>query len=81
MQITNNEGPRMALWIGGVLAGAGVLTLVGYGLYHFLQGFFGPSGAPLPIQVAVPAITLGMLILLSAAVLESRREPLKEIEY
>ena len=32
MQIARNGEPRVALWTGGVLAGADVLTLVGYGL-------------------------------------------------
>jgi hypothetical protein len=85
MQSAKNGESRFALWTGGVLAAAGVLTLVGYGLYYFVRGFFGSSDVPLPIQVAVPTIALGMLVLLIAALVDrrrqGRRERIQEIEY
>jgi hypothetical protein len=85
MQTAKNGESRLALWAGGVLAAAGVLTLVGYGLYHLFRGFFGSSGVPSPIQVAVPAIAFGLLVLLVAALSDrrrrERREPIKEAEY
>ena len=85
MQTAGNGESRLALWAGGVLAAAGVLTLVGYGLYYFVGSFFGSSDVPPAIQVAVPTIALGMLVLLISPLFDrrrqERREPNQEVEY
>ena len=72
-------------WLGGSLALAGGLVLIGYGVYYFTQNFFGSSGVPIPIQVALPAVVLGFLVLLLNALVDRlkrrKKESLEEGEY
>jgi hypothetical protein len=61
---------RLGWWLGGTLAVAGALVLIGYAAYYFTRGFFGSSGVPIAVQVAVPAMVFGALVLLLAALKE-----------
>ena len=54
---------RLGWWLGGTLAVAGALVLIGYGAYYFTRSFFGSSGVPIAVQVAVPAMVFGALVL------------------
>ena len=76
---------KVALWIGGALAVAGGLVLVGYAVFYFSRAFFGSPDVPLPVQVAVPAVVGGILILIVTALAERlrrrKKESLEEIDY
>ncbi len=76
---------HLGWWLGGSVAVAGALVLIGYGVYYFTRSFFGSSGVPIPIQVAVPAVVFGVLVLLIAAFVDRlrgrKREELEEVKY
>ena len=76
---------RLGWWLGWSLALAGGLVLVGYAVYYFTRSFFGSSGVPIPIQVAVPAVVFGVLVLLIATIvdhlLRRKKESLSEVKY
>ncbi len=81
----NSNGSTVVLWAGGVLVVAGALVLLGFGLGSFAGDLFGSTDVPLAIQIAVPAVVLGALILLGWVLIErlrSRdREHLGEVDY
>ena len=87
MKATYNEGisMRTAQWIGGLLIVAGALVLTGYGLFFYFDEFFGAPDVPVPVKVSVPAIIVGMLVLLVVVVLQRiqsrKREHFREEEY
>ncbi len=78
-------GSKVAVWIGGILVLAGALVLLGYGVYYFSQEFFGAEDVPLAIQVALPAIVVGVVVLVVAVLLERLRggkgEEFKGVKY
>ena len=76
---------KIALWVGGTIVVAGTLVLAGYGVYAFSREFFGSPDVPLAVQVAVPAMLVGVIILLGAALMDRLRhrkqEHFKEADY
>jgi len=70
--------------IGGILLGAGLGILAGWGLYQLFGRAF-PS-LPLPVKIAIVAITIGLIILLASLGWERYRaakgekEKFKEVE-
>ena len=87
MKATYNEGisMRTAQWIGGLLIVAGALVLAGYGLFFYFDEFFRSPDVPLAIKASVPAIIVGMLVLLVVVALQRiqsrKRETFREEEY
>ena len=87
MKTTHPEGTSMrtAQWIGGILVVAGALVLTGYGLFFYFDEFFGSPDVPLAIKVSVPAVVVGMLVLLVVVVLQrlqaNKQETFKEENY
>ena len=59
--------------------------LVGYCVYYLSKVFFESRSVPLPIQIAIPAIVVGFLLVLGAVLLErlrsGKREQFKEVQY
>ncbi len=76
---------NLLLWIGGILFAAGALVMTGYGVYAFGQEFFGDSDVPIAIQIALPAMVVGLVVLLAAVVKDRMKhrkdEYLKEVEF
>ena len=70
--------------IGGILLGIGLGILAGWGLYQLFGRAF-PS-LPLPVKIAIVAITIGLIILLTSLGRErhraskEEREKFKEVE-
>ena len=70
--------------IGGTLLGVGLGILAGWGLYQLFGRAF-PS-LPLPVKIAIVAITIGLIILLASLGWERYRaakggkEKFKEVE-
>jgi hypothetical protein len=61
--------------IGGILLAAGLVILIGWGLWSFRLVF---SELPLPLKVAVLAMAAGLIILLVSLVNERRRSSREE---
>ena len=76
---------NVTVWLGGILVVAGALALLGYGLYYSTQEFFGSTDVPLLVQVAVPAVVVGVVVLLGTVLVERvrrrKRERFEEVEY
>ena len=76
---------RTALWVGGIVTTVGALALVGYGVYDFSRDFFGSHDVALVVKVAVPAVALGLLILLGVVLMDRlrdrKRERFEEVDY
>ncbi len=76
---------KVAVWLGGLMAVAGALVVLGYGAYSFSKAFFGSDAIPLPVRIAVPAVVAGFLLVLGAVLLERTRgrgrEQFEEVEY
>ena len=70
--------------IGGILLAVGLGILIGWGLYWFFRLAF--LWLPLPVKIAVAAITIGLIILLASLGWERYRaskeekEKFKEVE-
>ena len=66
--------------LGFILMIAGLVVVLGYSIYYFVI----VSDIPLAIRVAVPAMLLGLILLLVSVVRErleaSKKETFKEIE-
>jgi len=56
VQIRKAPFSSYAVWLGGLLAVAGLVVLLGYGAYYFTTSFFGSTGVPLGVQFAVAAL-------------------------
>ena len=69
---------RILVWLGGSMAATGALVLVGYCVYYLSKVFFGSRSVPLPIQIAIPAIVVGFLLVLGAVLLERLRSRKQE---
>ena len=50
--------------IGGILLGIGLCILAGWGFYWFFRLEF--LSMPLPVKIAIAAVTLGLVILLAS---------------
>ena len=70
--------------LGGILLGIGLGILVGWGLYQLFGRAF--LSLPLPVKIAIAAITIGLIILLASLGRERYRaskeekEKFKEVE-
>ena len=70
--------------IGGILLAVGLGTLVGWGLYWFFRLAF--LSLPLPVKIAIAAIVIGLIILLTSLgweryrVSKEEKEKFKEVE-
>jgi hypothetical protein len=77
--------PKYAVWLGGLLALGGLVSLLGYGAYYFATSFFGSTGVPMGIQIAVAAMFAGILVIIVAAIIDRRRqragESFEEVEF
>ena len=76
---------KFAIRIGGILVVAGLLALIGYGLFEFAKALFGSGSVPVVVQAAVAAIVVGFLLLIAAVVIEQvrggGREEMEEVEF
>ena len=76
---------RVAIWLGGLSAIAGAAVLLGYGLVRLSRDFFGSPDVPLPIQIAVPALAVGILVILVGVLAERlhrrKQDQLEGVEY
>jgi len=70
--------------IGGILLAIGLATLIGWGLYWFFRLAF--LSLPLPVKIAIAAIVIGLIILLTSLgweryrVSKEEKEKFKEVE-
>jgi hypothetical protein len=70
--------------IGGILLAVGLGILIGWGIYWFFRLAF--LELPLPVKIAIAAIAVGLIILLTSLVRERYRtskeekEEFKEVE-
>ncbi|MCD6599547.1 MAG: hypothetical protein J7L19_03140 [Dehalococcoidia bacterium] len=62
--------------IGGTILGIGLGLLACWGLYNFF-GYVLPS-LPLPVKIAIVAIVIGLIILLTSLVRERKRASKEE---
>ena len=61
---------------GGILLGIGLGILAGWGLYRFFR--YALPALPLPVKIAIAAIAIGFIILLTSLVRERRRASREE---
>ena len=70
---------------GAVLLVLGAGALVGYVLYTVLRLLYTTENVPLVVQVAVPAVLLGLVLVVAAVIRDRirarRREDLQEVEF
>jgi len=75
---------RAVQWIGGAMVVAATAVLVGYGACEGLGELFDSDDVPFFIKVAVPALAIGLLILLALVIGQRlqghRHEHFKEVE-
>ena len=75
---------RAVQWISGALVVAAAAVLVGYGAYEGLGELFDSDDVPFVIKVAVPALVIGLLVLLALVIGQRvqghRHEQFKEVE-
>jgi hypothetical protein len=70
--------------IGGILLAVGLGILIGWGLYWFFRLAF--LELPLPVKIAIAAITIGLILLLASLGWEryqasgKEKEKFKEVE-
>jgi hypothetical protein len=64
--------------IGGILLAVGLGILIGWGLYWFFRLAF--LELPLPVKIAIAAIVVGLIILLTSLVWERHRASSEEKE-
>lgn len=85
MRNSDTRDARTPLWVGGGLLIVGMLVLVGYAVYYLSRDFFGSPDVPVAVQIAVPAIVVGAIILLAAAIADRvrrrKRERFEEVDY
>ncbi|MFH1559996.1 MAG: hypothetical protein ABID84_01090 [Chloroflexota bacterium] len=63
---------------GAILVIAGVVVVTGYWLYYAFKALFSEPSIPLAIKVAIPAIIIGIILLLSAVGWERYRKGKEE---
>ena len=63
----------------------GALAVVGYTLYEFVRELYVDSDVPLPVQLGIGAVALGMIVLVGTVLVDRlrrrKRERLGEVEY
>ena len=67
---------KLMVWVGAFSLVIGILILTGYFVYYLIWLTFAEAGTL--IKIAVPALFLGILILLSAVIVERFRTRKKE---
>jgi len=84
MQHRENNS-RGLLWIGGLSLAFGALVVAGYSAFLFTRELFTDPDVPLGFQIAVPAIFLGLLVLIVAVVRDRMKhrkdEGLEEVKW
>ena len=79
------SGGRPLLWIGGILVAVGVAALSAYGVFSLAREMFRDPETPIVILVALPAVAIGFIVLLAAAVhhriRQRREEDFSEVDY
>lgn len=71
------SGGRPLLWIGGILVAVGVAAISAYGVFTLARELFRDPETPIVLLVALPAVAIGFIVLLAAAVhhrIRQRRE-------
>ena len=85
VQIRKAPFSRYAVWLGGLLVLGGLVGLLDYGAYYFTTSFFGSTGVPVGVQIAVAALFAGTLVIIATAIIDRRRqrvvESFKEVEF
>ena len=80
-----DRGTRAATRIGTWLFLTGLAALVGYGVYEALRGVFTEPDVPVLIQVAIPLLVAGAVMLLGATLIQKMKrrneDGLEEVEY
>ena len=70
-------------FLGFALVIVGILLIAGLALYYFVTSFFN-GDAPIALKVAVPAVVIGLLVLLASVIIDRYRatntENFKEVE-
>ncbi len=76
---------RPLLWIGGILVAVGVAAMSAFGVFTLARELFRDPETPIVLLVALPAVAVGFLILLAAAVhhriRQRREEDFSEVDY
>ena len=79
------SGGRPLLWIGGILVAVGVAAVSAYGVFSLAREMFRDPETPIVILVALPAVAIGFIVLLAAAVhhriRQRREEDFSEVDY
>ena len=79
------SGGRPLLWIGGILVAVGVAAVSAYGVFSLAREMFRDPETPIVILVALPAVAIGFIVLLAAAVhhriKQRREEDFSEVDY
>ena len=72
-------------WVGGVVLAAGVALTFGFGWTVFFQDLINDKETPLFIKIGLPAISLGLLILLVVVIRDRikdrKEEGLEEVKW
>lgn len=79
------SGGGPLLWIGGILVAVGVAAVSAYGVFSLAREMFRDPETPIVILVALPAVAIGFIVLLAAAVhhriRQRREEDFSEVDY
>lgn len=71
--------------VGGIVLAVGVILVVGFGWVVFFRDLIDDRGVPLFIKIGIPAIFLGLLILLVVVILDRikdrKNEGLEEVKW
>lgn len=68
-------------YIGLSLFSVGILLVIGYGLFDFFKEIWMDPDFPLLIRIGLPLIILGLLVLISALMIERLTDSKKEKTY
>ena len=64
---------------------AGIVGLIAYGVYGLVVAMYGESGVPIVIKIAVPAVVVGLALVLIGTIRDRirdrRGEDFKEVKY
>ena len=75
---------RIERGIGWTLASVGAAVLIGYGLWHAIQGLLADTGMPEILKLAIFALLAGAAVLLISTIREKlftyRNDRYKEVE-
>ncbi len=78
-------GSKALQWVSGSLVVASAAVLIGYGAYEGGRELFGSDEVPVFVKVAVPVLTVGLLILLALVIGQriqgKRHETFREVDF